>query len=165
MEGRSNLMDPFRSCASVSPEFFLHTLTHPPSPFFTKAIRYCQEKMDFEDGEEQLQKDLHACKVACFLNIALCYMKQRRYHMVIHECDKILEMTPLETKNQVKAYFRRGQAHREEKDMLAALADLEKAHQLDGGKDAGVAKEYEAIRVYLKETTEKEKALYAQMWQ
>ena len=124
--------------------------------------------MEFDEKDEAVRSvadGLHQLKVSCYLNILLCYNKLKKYDLAIREADKILEMSPLSVQDQVKTYYRRAQAHKAQHDQERALADLQRAHELDGGKDPAVVSEYQAIKRELQEKRDFERRQYAKMFQ
>ena len=67
-------------------------------------------------------------------------------------------------KDNPKAYFRRGQAYHLSKDLESAKADLEKARQLEP-TDKGIQKELNMVVNKIKTVREKEKKVYAKLFQ
>lgn len=63
---------------------------------------------------------IHPTAVA-YSNRACCYLKQCKYTSALEDCNKALEMDP----NNVKAYFRRGQALQHKNRFHEALQDME----------------------------------------
>jgi len=74
---------------------------------------------------------LRACKDmrrACRLNLALCYLKVSDPVAAKKVCDAVLRTEP----ENIKALYRRAQAHCQHKDYLQACRDLERLLDIDG---------------------------------
>lgn len=78
--------------------------------------------------------------------------------MVIDYDSKYLKKTDL-----TKAYFRRGLAKANSKDLDGAVEDLTKAFELDS-EDAGIKKELANVKAKLVAKKKKEKDAYAKMF-
>lgn len=116
----------------------------------TKNIKY-------SDSDMNTLKNL---TVSCLLNHALCSSKLGWSDRAISDCSKALELD----NTNPKAYFRRGQAYNLSNDAAAARADLEKARELEPS-DKGIQKELESVLRKIKAQREKEKKIYAKLFQ
>jgi peptidyl-prolyl isomerase D len=111
-----------------------------------------------------LEARLHALKISCYSNLALCFLKVRDYAQVIGECTKVLEMSPLEDKDKIKAHFRRAMAYQNQKNLDAAMTDFEAAYNVDGGKDAAVKREYVNLKSSIQAKKDAEKKAYSKLF-
>lgn len=129
-------------------------------------MRYAQVKTEFETPEEQEeQRQFHAIKVACYLNIIQCHQRQQKLHLVISTANKLLEMDPLTPTDRTKAHYRRALAYLGEKRLEEAFEDLECAMVACEGKDGAVVREYEMVKEKILEAKERERLAYAKMFQ
>lgn len=82
-----------------------------------------------EDTEEtnRLLQEVKVIKSQLFGNLAACQLKSKNYDMVVVNCTKCLDLD----KANVKALFRRGQAHLGRNDFEEAIADFNAALELD----------------------------------
>ena len=62
-------------------------------------------------------------KKKCMLNLASCFLQLKDYKACVSECSEVLKTDP----DNMKAYYRRGQALLALKSHGAAVADLKKA--------------------------------------
>ena len=99
-----------------------------------------------EDGEEGAQAKekkgeaaaaaMKQSSIACHLNSAAAFLKLKKHNKAIDHCTKALAADP----KNVKALYRRGQAHAEDSDFELAKRDFEKVLELDpSNKDAKAA--------------------------
>ncbi|OUC39734.1 peptidyl-prolyl cis-trans isomerase, FKBP-type, partial [Trichinella nativa] len=72
---------------------------------------------------------------AVFLNLALAYLKEDDNLQALHSCNKVLTHDP----SNVKALYRRGQAHQNRRDYEDAMADFEKVISLEPKNAAALA--------------------------
>eukprot|EP00238_Polyblepharides_amylifera_P012420 CAMPEP_0196580342 /NCGR_PEP_ID=MMETSP1081-20130531/28571_1 /TAXON_ID=36882 /ORGANISM="Pyramimonas amylifera, Strain CCMP720" /LENGTH=490 /DNA_ID=CAMNT_0041900185 /DNA_START=66 /DNA_END=1538 /DNA_ORIENTATION=+ len=70
--------------------------------------------------------DATALSTSCQLNLALCYVKLGKNAECISTCSNLL----LNDMNNLKATFRRGQAHLNQGSIEMALVDIKRAHEL-----------------------------------
>jgi len=77
---------------------------------------------------EEEKKSIDRERRCCLLNCAACYLHQKQYNKCIEHCNDALDLS---AGVNVKALFRRAQAHRCVDDFDAAEADLKEAKRLD----------------------------------
>jgi tetratricopeptide (TPR) repeat protein len=75
-------------------------------------------------------------RLACFLNLSLAYLKLTLYHKVITYADLAISMEP----NNLKAYYRKGEAYFALKDYVSAKASYEAALVADPANAEAKAK-------------------------
>ena len=88
-----------------------------------------------EQNNESLKRDIESLKCLCHLNLAACQLLGTNMRGAIKNCADALEIEP----NNVKAFYRRGQAYTKLKEYELAIDDLKKAAELDPG-NRGIAK-------------------------
>jgi hypothetical protein len=137
---------------------------------YEKSIRYVEAGLTLtmaeEDGQDgRISKQLYDVKVACYLNISLCHFRRKKPHLVKFECTKILEeLQPLEPIYRIKALYRRAMAQIEDSQLAEAMEDLRLAHQLDGGRDPAVTREYHALNARLWQQKHFERNAYRKLF-
>eukprot|EP00029_Vermamoeba_vermiformis_P005095 TRINITY_DN1673_c0_g1_i1.p1 TRINITY_DN1673_c0_g1~~TRINITY_DN1673_c0_g1_i1.p1 ORF type:complete len:384 (-),score=115.61 TRINITY_DN1673_c0_g1_i1:42-1124(-) len=97
-----------------------------------------------------------AIKLACYLNLAAAQLKESNWEKVIKYSSEALTIEP----NNVKALYRRGKAHHNDKNLDAAETDLETALRVDPN-NAEVVQELRRVREKMKVHKEKEKQKFA----
>ncbi|CAJ1446716.1 unnamed protein product, partial [Effrenium voratum] len=102
-------------------------------------------------------QDVQKLKQSTHLNMAACYLKQGEHRKCIDSCTKALAMSPL-----CKAYFRRGQAHLELRNLDEAKEDFENARQLE--PDPAIDKELKRLKQAYSQHDAKEKKRFAKMF-
>lgn len=104
-------------------------------------------------------EDLRKLKQSSRLNMAACYLKLEEHQKAVDACTKALELG-----SSPKAYFRRGQAYLELRNLAGARNDLTKANELTPNDPAIVA-ELRKLRTALGQANPKERASYAKMFE
>lgn len=133
---------------------------------YLKAIRYLNDKPAFDETDpEDLPGKFAAIKIPCFLNRAMCDLKLNENADCIKVTTMVLEQDPkfLKKTDITKAYYRRGMAKVNNKDLEGAIEDLQKAHENDS-TDAGIKKELANTKAKLVAKKQKEKSAYAKMF-
>ncbi|KAJ3337065.1 hypothetical protein HDU93_001688 [Gonapodya sp. JEL0774] len=99
-----------------------------------------------EPVSEDLVKEIRALIPVVYSNMALCQLKAKKYERAVWAATEAIKIDD----KAVKAYFRRGQARFELKDLDLAEADFKKCIELDP-KDPGPHKELLRIKQRHKE--------------
>ncbi|KAL2913349.1 hypothetical protein HK105_207094 [Polyrhizophydium stewartii] len=94
--------------------------------------------------------EIDATILACWLNMAACYIRQERYTKAVDFCDKVLK----KDENNVKAHFRKGQALLKSNNLDPAEQSLLKAAKL-APTDLGVRETLEQVRTRIRELEQK----------
>ncbi|CAE8677301.1 unnamed protein product, partial [Polarella glacialis] len=111
-----------------------------------ELLGYVDDFHGVQGGEDRKAK-VAELKKACLLNRALCLLKDDRFKAVLKACDLVLDEEP----RNMKALFRRAQAHLGLEDCFNALRDTRAVLQLEpGSSDA---------RRLLAEVTSRQRAL------
>jgi len=71
---------------------------------YKSALDYISFDMEFGSSDARRAKEQ---REVCYSNLALCYLKGKKFYEARRECDKALEINP----RSVKALFRRGSAN------------------------------------------------------
>eukprot|EP00656_Telonema_subtile_P035833 TRINITY_DN39795_c0_g1_i2.p1 TRINITY_DN39795_c0_g1~~TRINITY_DN39795_c0_g1_i2.p1 ORF type:complete len:379 (-),score=101.95 TRINITY_DN39795_c0_g1_i2:77-1213(-) len=108
--------------------------------------------------DPEMQKELQAAVVSCWLNIAMCGIKSENFEMAVVACDAAIDITA----DSAKAYFRRGQANHSRKRLGAAKEDLTKALAL-APTDAAIVKALRSVRADIKAGQEADSKMLAKM--
>lgn len=99
-------------------------------------------------------------KLSAHLNLALCYLKLAQYIEARDACKSALTLDS----NNVKAYFRRGQAYLEIGEAELALKDFEEVLNLDPTNKAATTQVHISKKKILEQKS-KEKKIYANMFE
>ncbi|GAY43643.1 hypothetical protein CUMW_076070 [Citrus unshiu] len=91
---------------------------------FTKAAKIIEFHHSFTDDEKHQANGL---RLSCYLNNAACKLKLEDYSETSSLCTKVLELEPL----NVKALYRRSQAHLKTSELEKAEADIKRALTID----------------------------------
>jgi tetratricopeptide (TPR) repeat protein len=103
--------------------------------------------------------DLKKLKQSSRLNMAACYLKLEEFQKCVDACTQALQLG-----SSAKAYFRRGQAHLELRNLSGARNDLERARELTPN-DPAIIVELRKLRSALSQADPKERASYAKMFE
>ncbi|CAH9140657.1 unnamed protein product [Cuscuta epithymum] len=123
---------------------------------YEKAGKFVEYDNSFSEEEKKQTK---ALKISCNLNNAACKLKLKDYKEAIKLCTKVLE---LETTN-VKALYRRAQAHMNMADLDLAEFDIKKALEIDPD-NRDVKLEYRVLKEKVKEFNKKDAKFYGNMF-
>ena len=104
---------------------------------------------------EQIRK----VEVPCCLNIAAAKIAEKKWDEAKAECDKVLKIQD----ENVKALFRRGQCHFGNKDYDLAMADLNKANELEPN-EKGILQEIAKTKKAKLDYAQKEKQMYSKLF-
>ncbi|KAG2202994.1 hypothetical protein INT47_013210 [Mucor saturninus] len=133
---------------------------------YLKAIRYLNDKPAFdEEDPEELRVKFASVKIPCFLNRAMCGIKLGENSDCIKVTTMVLEYDAkyLKKADITKAYYRRGMAKVNSKDLEGAIEDFEKAHENDP-EDAGIKKELASTKAKLAAKKQKQKEAYSKLF-
>mmetsp|Transcript_6125 Transcript_6125/g.15892 ORF Transcript_6125/g.15892 Transcript_6125/m.15892 type:complete len:410 (-) Transcript_6125:37-1266(-) len=81
---------------------------------------------------------------SCLLNASLCNLKLKNYDKTVQDCNEVLKSDV----NNVKAVYRRGQAHEEKGELKRAAADIKRATELSPS-DEVISAAYDKIKAKL----------------
>ncbi|KAI1882535.1 hypothetical protein AGOR_G00251750 [Albula goreensis] len=127
------------------------------SVHYKRIVSWLEHESGLQGEEEQKAR---ALRLAAHLNLAMCYLKMHEQSQALESCDKALE---LDDSNE-KALFRRGEALFAMKEFERARADFQKVVQLYPSNKAAKSQVVLCQR-QMKEQHEKDKRLYANMFQ
>jgi len=129
--------------------------------FYSKALGvFSESDLKKEELKEEEKAEIKKNQASCHSNTALCKLKLKQFADCIESCDKALEIEP----ENVKAIYRRGQAHAYNGNNPSALVDLKEAAKLNP-EDKQIAKMVEVIKKRLRLEKKKEKDLYRGMFE
>merc|ERR1711865_626868 len=103
-------------------------------------------------------EDVKRLKQSTHLNMAACYLKVGKHQKCIDACTAALAFGAIS-----KAFFRRGQANLELRNLDEAKSDFESARQLEPG-DAAITAELRRLQAAFKQHADKEKKKFANMF-
>lgn len=122
---------------------------------YEKALSFVEYDSSFSEEEKQLSKPL---KISCKLNNAACKLKLKDYKEAKELCTEVLESDS----TNVKALYRRAQAHIHLVDLDLAEADIKKALEIDpDNRDVKLG--YRRLKEKVKEYKRKDARLYGNM--
>ncbi|XP_048139351.1 peptidyl-prolyl cis-trans isomerase FKBP62-like isoform X2 [Rhodamnia argentea] len=123
---------------------------------YEKAARFIEYDSSFSDEEKQQARTL---KISCNLNNAACKLKLRDFKEAEKLCTKVLEA---DSKN-VKALYRRAQAHIQLVDLDLAEQDIKKALEIDPN-NREVKLEYKILKEKVREYNKRDAQFYGNMF-
>lgn len=129
---------------------------------YLKAKSYMNDYQPYDLTDEDVAK-YWKLQISCNLNAALMSLKLKQSQDTIKYATDVLECEQLDEKSKAKAYFRRGNGYLLGHDEESAIADFEKAHELQPA-DAGIAKALAESKASLKNRKNKEKAAYSKFF-
>ncbi|XP_058501032.1 peptidyl-prolyl cis-trans isomerase FKBP4 [Solea solea] len=117
--------------------------------------------LEHESGlSEENEKKAKALRLAAHLNLAMCFLKLQEPGLALENCDKALQ---LDAANE-KALFRRGEAQFGMKEFDKARDDFQRVIQLYPANKAAKSQVL-LCQKHIKEQHEKDKRIYANMFQ
>ncbi|XP_051512092.1 peptidyl-prolyl cis-trans isomerase FKBP4-like [Myxocyprinus asiaticus] len=124
---------------------------------YKRIVSWLEHESSLQGEEEEKAK---ALRLAAHLNLAMCYLKMQEPNLTLENCDKALELDA----NNEKALFRRGEALVVMKEFDRARADFQHVTQLYPANKAAKS-QIVLCQKHIKEQHEKDKRLYANMFQ
>ncbi|XP_011494659.1 PREDICTED: AH receptor-interacting protein isoform X2 [Ceratosolen solmsi marchali] len=113
---------------------------------YAQAIGILEQLMLAEKPNDIEWLNLNSMKLPLLLNYAQCKLLNKEYYAVIEHCTTVLKSDP----DNVKALFRRGKAHIGAWNENEAIADLNKATELDKSLQSTVNKELQLFALAIK---------------
>uniref|UniRef100_A0A3P9K1S4 peptidylprolyl isomerase n=1 Tax=Oryzias latipes TaxID=8090 RepID=A0A3P9K1S4_ORYLA len=124
---------------------------------YKKIVSWLEHESGLSEEDEKKAKTL---RLAAHLNLAMCYLKLHEPNQALENCDKALEM---DASNE-KALFRRGEALFAMNEFDKARDDFQRVVQLYPANKAAKS-QVMLCQKRLKEQHEKDKRIYANMFQ
>lgn len=94
---------------------------------YRKAIMVLISMLPESNIPEDSLTDFTQARCHCYLNLAACQMKIKKWEYVIENCTKVLRIQP----DNMKALYRRGQAYQQTKHFTAAKSDLQQCLKVE----------------------------------
>ncbi len=123
---------------------------------YKKALKYLDDPSNPTDEE---QKRIEELQVSLYSNSAACQLKCNDARGAVRSCNRVLDLQ----ENNVKAWFRQGQAQSLLGEFQDAMRCLLKAKELTP-EDAGVQREIQLVKQRQVQLKQKEKALFGQLF-
>lgn len=128
---------------------------------YRKAIKYAYE---FDvDGEHELYNDFEALKVALQLNISLVALRLQQFKAAEKAATNAIGLPKSSATEKSKAYFRRGLAKKNLKNLEGSEADLSEAYKLVN--DAKTEQELNSVKTLIEKKKNNQKASLAKFFQ
>ncbi|MCJ8733604.1 hypothetical protein PDJAM_G00225440 [Pangasius djambal] len=124
---------------------------------YKRIVSWLEHESSLQGEEEEKAK---ALRLAAHLNLAMCYLKLQEPSPALENCDKALELDA----SSEKALFRRGEALFVMKEFDRARGDFQRVVQLYPTNKAAKSQVLQCQK-HIKEQHEKDKRLYANMFQ
>ncbi|KAI4902615.1 hypothetical protein NFI96_032938 [Prochilodus magdalenae] len=124
---------------------------------YKRIVSWLEHESSLQGEEEEKAK---ALRLAAHLNLSMCYLKLQEANPALENCDKALELDA----NNEKALFRRGEALFMLKEFDRAKDDFQRVIQLYPANKAAKSQVL-LCQKHIKEQHEKDKRLYANMFQ
>jgi len=124
---------------------------------YTQAINILKEVQGEPSNEQQAEMD--GILSACWMNLAMCFIKLEKYQLAIENCNLVLRAEP----RNVKALFRRAAAYEANKQLDEARTDLVLAAEIEPDNKA-VRNQLKIVDHKIQTRAEKEKQIYAKMF-
>ncbi|XP_017224641.1 peptidyl-prolyl cis-trans isomerase CYP40-like isoform X1 [Daucus carota subsp. sativus] len=126
---------------------------------YRKALRYLDVCWEKEGIDEETSSGLRKIKSQIFTNSSACKLKLGDLKGALLDTDFAIR----DGENNVKAYFRQGQAHMALKDIDAAVESFRKALELEPA-NVGIKKELAAANKKITDRREREKKAFANIF-
>ncbi|KAE8703776.1 Peptidyl-prolyl cis-trans isomerase CYP40 [Hibiscus syriacus] len=127
---------------------------------YWKALRYLDVCWDLEAIDQEKSSSLRKTKSQIFTNSSACKLKLGDLRGALLDADFAIR----DGEDNVKAFFRQGQAHMALNDIDAAVESFRKALELEPN-DGGIKKELAAARKKIADRRDQEKKAYSRMFQ
>lgn len=127
---------------------------------YRKALNYLDVCWDLEDIDQEKSSSLRKTKSQIFTNSSACKLKLGDLEGALLDADFALR----DADDNVKAFFRQGQAYMALNDVDAAVESFKKALELEPN-DGGIKKELAAANKRIVDRSCREKKAYARMFQ
>uniref|UniRef100_A0A8B9GZN2 peptidylprolyl isomerase n=2 Tax=Astyanax mexicanus TaxID=7994 RepID=A0A8B9GZN2_ASTMX len=124
---------------------------------YKRIVSWLEHESSLQGEDEEKAK---ALRLAAHLNLSMCYLKLHDPNPALENCDKALELSA----NNEKALFRRGEALFVMKEFERAKDDFQRVIQLYPSNKAAKS-QVVLCQKHIKEQHEKDKRLYANMFQ
>lgn len=123
---------------------------------YEKGASLIQYDKDFSEELKHQSKDI---KKSCWLNLAAAQLKRKQYQEVIQNCDKVLGVDP----TNVKALYRRAQAHLANRDLVEAELDVKAGLEEEPG-NADLLQLQKRVKAVAKAENQKAAQIYGKMF-
>jgi len=123
------------------------------SKAYSKALDYFKESWGFSDQEKKEADDV---KLPCFLNLAAAQLRLKEYSECVVNCHKALDIDS----SNIKALFRKGQAHSRMNEFEKAKSDFLEAIQISP-ENKEVKQELEILKKKMAAYKQQEKQMFA----
>lgn len=130
---------------------------------YLKAIRYMHEYHE-DDLTDEDGTTYWTLSSSLFLNSSLMAIKLKKVKEAIEYATEALDYKKIDDKSKAKALFRRASAYILQSSFEEAIADFEKAHELQP-EDAAVSRALQNAKKSLKEEKDKQRAAYSKFFQ
>lgn len=127
--------------------------------FFKDKLESCLHTEHGIEQTRQILAPLFAFNITANLNIAACELESKRFLNAKNVCDEVL----LNDNQNIKGFYRRGQAHIGLKNYDDAVIDLEQANRLLPYDNMISAKLQEAKEIW-RDYEEKQKDIYKNLF-
>eukprot|EP01116_Phalansterium_solitarium_P016395 TRINITY_DN3811_c0_g1_i1.p1 TRINITY_DN3811_c0_g1~~TRINITY_DN3811_c0_g1_i1.p1 ORF type:complete len:797 (+),score=327.93 TRINITY_DN3811_c0_g1_i1:77-2467(+) len=123
---------------------------------YSQAVAYVSSLFDLSVDQK---REVDEICLSCYLNLSMCNLRLNRHERARDNAADALKLEP----NNVKALFRRGQACYYLREFEQAKTDLTAAAKLDP-KNQDVRRTLATVQERLKESLDKQKAVYGKMF-
>ncbi|XP_027078552.1 peptidyl-prolyl cis-trans isomerase CYP40 isoform X1 [Coffea arabica] len=127
---------------------------------YCKALRYLNTCWEMDDVDEEKSDSLKKTKSQIFTNCSACKLRLGDLKGALLDADFAIR----DADDNVKAFYRQGQAYMALNDIDAAVESFKKALDLEPN-DGGIKKELAAARKKVADRRDREKKTYSRMFQ